>query len=306
MDQGVFQPVAVEDLATRTAHLCAISATARNKTVWCGRLIFLLGQHTCLILRESLTLKLGAKVRISIKAIAINIITAGTIAASAASAADMAVKAAPIPVAAPFSWTGFYIGGNVGYGWAHDDVTAFVRTTGALFTTFDFNQSGIIGGGQVGYNWQVAPDWLIGIEADFSGADVSGAFDVTRAPGTATLNGTMDEFGTVRGRVGFVANNWLFYGTGGWAWAHIKARNVQTACFVVGCTLGATDLISQDRNGWTAGVGVEYAISRNWSAKLEYLHADFGSYRTVLNAVNRFDDDTLRMDLVRLGFNYRF
>lgn len=239
----------------------------------------------------------------------IGIAVAATFGVASANAADLASRPytkAPADVATVHDWSGFYVGAHVGYGWAHDDVTAYIRTTGALFTTFDFNQSGILGGAQLGYNLQVAPNWLLGIEGDFSGADIAGTIDVSRAPGVARLDGKLDQFATIRARVGYTINNWLLYGTGGFAWGHVKARNEQVQCFVVTCTLGATDLISQDRTGWTAGVGVEYALTRNWSVKLEYIHVDFGTYRTTLSAVNRFDDDTLLMDAVRIGANYRF
>jgi outer membrane immunogenic protein len=229
-----------------------------------------------------------------------------TVSASAADLALRYAKAPLSPVAAVHDWSGFYVGAHLGYGWGHDDVTAYVRTTGNLFTTFDFNQSGILGGGQIGYNFAATPNWLLGIEGDYSGADVSGTIDVTRAPGTARLDGTLDQLATVRARLGYTTGSLLLYGTGGFAWGHVKARNEQVQCFVQTCTLGATDLISQDRTGWAAGAGIEYAFMQNWSAKIEYIHVDFGTYRTTLSAVNRFDDDTLRVDLVRAGVNYHF
>ena len=154
-----------------------------------------------------------------------------------ASAADLPRKAPPPVVAPPFSWTGFYVGANVGYGWGHfeNDLHSFApnSTTGStvcsagavcinLSNTNGLN--GVIGGGQIGYNWQFDPKWVLGIEADFQGSDQKVdqisqfAFSPGGIPSTGflTINDKLNWFGTVRGRLGFTpADRWLFYVTGG-------------------------------------------------------------------------------------------
>ncbi len=90
-------------------------------------------------------------------------------------AADLPLKT-PLPPAPAWSWTGFYLGGNIGYSVGRDPTNQTVTEPGSspasiLITTDDLSPSGILGGGQIGYNWQMAPYWLIGIEADFQGAD---------------------------------------------------------------------------------------------------------------------------------------
>ncbi len=211
------------------------------------------------------------------------------------------------PVVASWNWTGFYIGGNVGYGWAHDptDVSTATTTTvtsqvlrqttpaGPLTTTItngtgagsgtaDLN--GAIGGIQAGYNWQLQ-SWLIGVEADFqwSGQKGSIAFCATAGCPAGSLTANADYklnwFGTVRGRLGLLAtNNILVYGTGGLAYGHV---NVDATSGFSGSPLTAASS-STTRIGWTVGAGVEALLSEHWSAKLEYLYMDLGSVDTTL------------------------
>jgi outer membrane immunogenic protein len=239
-------------------------------------------------------------------------IIAGAIATSAASAADMAVKAPPMVAAAPYNWNGFYIGAHIGYGWADDAVTANIASTGALFTTFSNPAHGVFGGGQAGYNWVVAPNFLLGVEADISGSDINGDTFVPRDPGTSELRSRVDYFGTVRGRAGFIANNtWLFYGTGGFAWLHATGTNLQATCNILACFInsppGTALAFSQNRDGWTAGAGVEVAFAPHWTAKFEYLYMDFGSETMSLVPVfNRTSTDKLTMNTVKVGINYQF
>jgi outer membrane immunogenic protein len=229
--------------------------------------------------------------------------------AAPAMAADMAVKA-PLYKAPPpppvLSWTGFYLGANAGYGWGRtsntadpgDPATAFFLG-GGVFTPEQFatsvRQSGVIAGAQAGYNWQLSPNWVGGIEADLQYAHVKGSPVTTLllAPGfpwTNEVERSLQWFGTVRGRLGFLATpNLLLYGTAGLAYGETKASGtisnvsaggilviaVPPAAFVcigpAACYAGSSTRTSV---GWTAGVGGEYKITGNWSAKLEYLHVE--------------------------------
>jgi outer membrane immunogenic protein len=250
-------------------------------------------------------------VRISSKLIA-GMIAVAAIAITPASAADMAVKAPRMVEPAPYNWNGFYVGAHLGYGWAQDGVTATVASTGALFTTFSNPARGILGGGQAGYNWVVAPSFLLGVEADISGSDIKGDTFVPTAPGTSELRTRAEDFGTVRGRAGFVANNiWLLYGTGGFAWLHATGTNSQFSCNTGGCFAasppGTALSFSQNRTGWTAGAGVEVAFAPHWTAKLEYLYMDFRSATMSLVPVfNRISTDSLTLNTVKVGVNYQF
>jgi outer membrane immunogenic protein len=234
-----------------------------------------------------------------------------------AQAADMPLKAPP-PVAAVYNWTGFYIGGNVGYSWGD------ARTDGALTATQNVsifrtagpdlissvntaigplpynlgrtNVDGIIGGGQAGYNWQVDRSWVLGIEADFQGSDEHGTNTICAAGcavGAAFLSveNRLNWFGTLRGRVGWLpTDRVMLYATGGLAYGHLETTF--TAGLVgVGNALAATS--SSTRAGWTVGGGAEGAIDRNWTVRLEYLYMDLGRFANgsssatfVTNALN--------------------
>jgi outer membrane immunogenic protein len=210
-------------------------------------------------------------------------------------AADIPTKA-PIysaPVAAPlFNWTGFYVGVQGGYGWGDSRFN-----DGVSSNWFDID--GWFAGATIGYNFQLTPNWVAGVEADLS-SGISGSFgpgNLGQPNGAGWGCGSgpcvtdIKWFGTLRGRLGYAVNNWLLYGTGGFAWGKLKSEIENTTDFVV----------SDTNSGWTAGVGLEYAVSPVWTAKVEYLHVDLGWTKTQ----GFFKSDT-RFDLVRVGINYRF
>jgi outer membrane immunogenic protein len=199
-----------------------------------------------------------------------------TVAGCAASAAKPAA-AADIPhasyytAAAPlsaYSWTGPYLGGNLGYAWG---------TTSNNPT----RPSGVAGGAEAGFNWQAGPI-VLGGEADIQ---LSGANDVF-----APWKFSNPWFGTVRGRAGFAVNNFLFYGTAGFAFGQLRAETVGFA----------TE--SHSNVGWTAGVGAEAGFGANWSAKVEYLFVDLSGSTFALTGTN----NGLTSNLFRMGVNYHF
>jgi outer membrane immunogenic protein len=197
--------------------------------------------------------------------------------ATAASAADMPVYLKAPPPA--WNWTGFYLGGNVGYSWGNSNstVTFLDNTTGAALASVgnSFGMDGVIGGGQIGYNWQRG-NWVWGLETDIqaSGQQGSATFACGPACGvpavTETLTEKLDWFGTVRGRLGFtVTPTVLLYGTGGLAYG-----DIQTSGSIADPTTFSTSSV---KAGWTVGAGVEARIVGNWTAKIEYLYMDLGS-----------------------------
>ena len=251
----------------------------------------------------------------------------------AASAADLAARPytkAPVMVDPGYNWSGFYIGGNVGYSWGRErtdgnltgtqNVSVFrtagptlissVTTAAAVPLSGRGNMDGFIGGGQIGYNWQ-SSRWLFGLEADFQGSDERATADVCTVAGCPlgssilTANYKLDWFGTARGRVGFLATDRvLLYATGGLAYGHLTANAP-----LVPLSWGST------RAGWTAGAGAEAAIDRNWSVKLEYLYMDLGNIggsgataTTVTNALNTpaLGFNTVTTTTLTSAFNTRF
>jgi len=209
--------------------------------------------------------------------------TIGAIALSgaAAHAADLGVRSyAPPPPPPPpvYSWTGFYVGANGGFGGDRFQYPFSVGGVpalglGATTGTSTLNSSGFFGGGQVGYNWQVAPAWVVGVESDFDGADIEGNANTSANTFSGNAGTKLDWFGTVRGRAGvLVTPNALLYGTGGWAYGHTTSSASASAF-----GLSALASTGHDKSGWTAGAGLEYAFNPWLSFKTEYLYLNLGT-----------------------------
>jgi outer membrane immunogenic protein len=128
--------------------------------------------------------------------------------------------------------------------------------------------------------------------------------------GTNVHNTTLDSFGTVRGRAGFTANNWLFYGTGGFAWSDGTESRSQLATVVatppIPAVGGSVESVSNTRTGWTAGAGVEWGLTQNWTARVEYLYLDLGNATSTFPISNRQQTSSLTMNVARIGVNYKF
>lgn len=203
--------------------------------------------------------------------------------ATAAGAADLRpapvavpVKAVP-PVVAPWSWAGFYIGLNAGAAWNHARFTDLGDDVGAAYafpagTTFwSPNQAGFTGGGQAGFNLQ-SGNVVYGLEGDLN--YVAAKTSVTMASpnaGNITATTDLDWMATLRGRLGVAFGPALIYATGGLAVGHFKDNWGQ-----VGFANQFSS--SKTRAGWTAGGGLEYMLTRNWTAKIEGLYSDFGNW----------------------------
>jgi outer membrane immunogenic protein len=248
-----------------------------------------------------------------------------------ASAADMAPRytKAPPPIPAPvFTWTGCYIGGNVGY--ARSDVRSDGVPNAVFFNGFPaaatleeadsstkLNPSGVTAGGGGGCNYQTGI-FVIGGEGDVNWTDIR--YGAIRGPFPNVLGGvpfTWEEqfrsqwFATARARAGIVvAERSLLYVTGGAAFAEYNTLKALDFPGFTGFRYQGTT--SDNKVGWVVGAGWEYAFTGNWSGKLEYLHMDFGSTSVV--AFQNIPGSTaawthnfnFREDVVRVGLNYRF
>jgi opacity protein-like surface antigen len=224
-------------------------------------------------------------------------------------AADMPVKA-PIytaPFFGAYNWAGFYVGGNVGYGWDNHDATAY-DFAGVLTGTSSQERRGIFGGGQAGYNFMVNPNLLLGIEGDFDLADLTGSNDACGTVGCSHSDGKDSWFATARGRAGYVMNNWLIFATGGAAWVHSSSVRTITASnnqAVVGEVATGTST----HPGWTVGGGVEYGFAPRWSAGLEYLYIQTSGTTDFIYptpSADRHVDSTSHLNTVRFAVNYHF
>ena len=217
--------------------------------------------------------------------------------ASVACAADMPMKAAPMvaPVA-PYNWTGFYVGINGGGVWMDPSMTyTDLANTGNTFnsyvpSTVNASASSVLAGLHAGYNWQAAPNWVLGIEGDWDWTNLkaSGTNMLNRAlVGTlltdnVSLETKVNWLASVRGRLGYASNNWLFYATGGVAFADL-ALNAQVHCTGVAPSLcGAPGQnmmasFSDTRVGAVVGGGIEFRPASNWTLGVEYLYYRFSS-----------------------------
>jgi len=222
-------------------------------------------------------------------------------------AADMAprpvyTKAAPVP-APLYDWSGVYIGAHVGYGWADPAITPLV---GGPISNHP-QPSGVMGGGQIGINWQTGP-WVLGAEADASWGDLDDTRTCTLVTSGLTLScrGAPKYFGTIDARLGYAVDRVLLYAKGGAAWSHEDFT--QTGITLPLCT-GTPCTGSVFQWGWNAGVGLEYALTRNWTAKVEYDFMDFDHADNV-SVTNGVSTNTFQItktiQTVQFGINYKF
>jgi outer membrane immunogenic protein len=189
--------------------------------------------------------------------------------ASQASAADLPARTAPVYTKAPvlpspaYDWSGFYIGGHLGYDFGRTRVV-----DNGVLTESSVPMNGIIGGGLAGYNWQIG-SFVYGIEGDFGVSDLVGhgrRADPTPPPPLTPNQYKVDLSGNIRGRVGFtVLPQTLLYAAGGLAMANFDFREN-------GGPIGASNTLT----GWTIGAGIDQAFTKNLIGRIEYLYLDYG------------------------------
>jgi len=186
----------------------------------------------------------------------------------------------PIVFSVPFTWTGFYLGLQAGYGWARPSYET------SFGTSPSFNVRGALAGSTFGYNVQLGPT-VYGIETDIAYSWLKGSNGSTGpCPGCEFRNTWL---GTTRGRLGYAADGWLSYVTGGLAYGDVRISD----------TFGGSE--TKTRLGWTAGAGLERAFGNRWSTKLEYLYTDLGTVAVGGPTRARFD-----ASMVRTGINVKF
>jgi len=212
-------------------------------------------------------------------------------------ATSFSAQAADIPrpvykgarsVVAYYNWTGFYIGANGGYGWGTSDWSV------AGIGIADTKPKGWLAGGTLGYNYQVG-SFVWGLEGDFDWSDMKGS-SACVVGGFVTCESQQSWLATFRGRVGYAFDRWLPYITGGGAYGHIKATASNPL-------IAAS--VSNNQLGWTVGAGLEYAFLGNWSAKIEYLYVDLGSFDTTAFSATPITIN-FKENIVRAGINYKF
>jgi outer membrane immunogenic protein len=254
--------------------------------------------------------------------------------ASVASAADLPRKA---PVAAPiappvYSWTGFYVGGDVGglrtRASGRWDPLPDVPFFGEFPISGDLNKTSFVGGLHAGYNWQFAPTWVVGIEGDWSWTDAKQSFtqpwtfiigNVVRPTALTSMSIEPNWLATVRGRIGYlVVPTALLYFTGGGAWANVDytaSANNEVARpdrFLTSASFSKT------ASGYVLGGGLEWAFWSNWSLRAEYLYYHLNTSTTAVAfdssgtgnfpppLGSHFSWDDIKLQTVRVGASYKF
>jgi outer membrane immunogenic protein len=225
-----------------------------------------------------------------------------------ASAADLPPYAPPVPVyqAPAWGWTGCYIGGNIGGGWAKNEVTDVDPSNPTSFDTGADAGSGVVGGVQLGCDLQ-AGAWVFGVQTMFDGTGIQGSHPYVGGFSNSafeTLGTSTPWFGTLTGRIGYaVVPQALLYAKGGMAWVHNRYTDVDTSATGFAGSLDATQL------GWTVGGGVEYSFLPNWSLFAEYAYYDFGNFNATLNyggGPPYTYNEKQTMQTIMLGVNLRF
>ena len=249
-------------------------------------------------------------------------------------AADLPVYTKAPPVAPAFSWTGFYVGGTAGAAWSNADVSMnTVNGTNALYDPRDIptlnafgspnlSQTNAIFGLKAGYNYQQGM-WVLGVEGDISSfrfnqtvANSGNPFVTFPGAGSAQMSTSVSTswLSTVRARVGYAADHWLFYGTGGVAIGDVKYSNTYRGFSPLGSGFEfESAAVSGTQIGWAAGAGVDYAITPHWVLSAEYLHIELdslsasGLVTTGSNRTGTFNFSTkVTSDIARGGIAYKF
>jgi outer membrane immunogenic protein len=210
-------------------------------------------------------------------------------------AADLGARTytkAPAYMAAPiYNWTGFYIGGHLG--------GAFAGNNGFAGAVNGSNNGAFLGGLQVGADYQFAPNWVVGIEGQYSWLSSNNL--TSTFPGAVVYNTNQRGLGSITGRFGYTWGPALLYVKGGYAYSDYT-QSLTTAGVPTAFTLNGSH-----HDGYTVGGGLEYMFAQNWSGKLEYQYYNFGNTSFVTPAaLVGFGSTRNDEHVVKAGINYRF
>jgi len=241
---------------------------------------------------------------------------------SAALAADLPVQPPPVYVPPAFTWTGFYLGANLGFGgdrFVYPFSAAAVDGSAGFGGSVSITSEGVLGGGQVGYNWEFPNNFVLGFETDFDGAAIRGKVTANAGGGiggglfgaAAEIGSTINYIGTVRARAGYAWDRFLVYGTGGFAYGRVTSSASATVGTDTGGGGGSISASqTSGRVGWTVGGGFEYAITQNLTVKTEYLYVNLGTptafEQNLLGVVGVNVGEKTTANIVRAGLNYKF
>jgi outer membrane immunogenic protein len=195
---------------------------------------------------------------------------------------------------AAYDWSGFYLGAQGGYGWGTTSIKDANIVDGSSDYADTFSNDGFTGGVHAGYNYQLNA-FVMGVEGDIELSDITG--NNPDWPFGDKSKASIDAQGSLRLRLGYAADNFLFYGTGGLAFGDLNAKYYGS---------GTSDSFSNWETGWTVGAGVEYGFNENWSVNVEYRYTDFGTLKGhTANTDNGWYEKTSPTEnTIRVGFSY--
>jgi outer membrane immunogenic protein len=243
-----------------------------------------------------------------------NLAAAAMTMAGPALAADLTVKA-PAPFAERFSWTGCYLGGHVGGGWAQKDITDPVQlvqdsflfpgaTTGV--TTANPSPSGAVIGGQIGCDYEFPSNLVIGVEGSASGSTMRSSQNAVLPlgnPDIALVQANTDFLASLTGRIGYAFDNVLLYARGG---AALAGDKFEVSGTFTGLPYDFRGL--DNRFGWVVGGGVDWAFTPHWSVNFEYDYYQFGHGNVMMiDGINGFSglvDVRQNVQVAKVGFNF--
>ena len=247
--------------------------------------------------------------------LALSAIAIGT---AAASAADLPARTYTAPLLPPppvFSWTGFYIGANMGGAWTNNRWTDTLLLTN--FNNNNNNNGRFIGGGQIGGNYQIG-QFVIGGEWDFdwAGNNNNNNVGVVIPAGTIVVNNNNNSWiTTVAARFGWAVDHWLLYGKAGGGWVgnnNLTVTNLTTGMSLNCGTFTTLTNCGKNTGGWLVGAGFEYAFTNNWTVKFEYDYLGLGNRTFVIPATapflpgDTFTSNNRNVQMVKVGVNYLF
>ncbi len=238
-------------------------------------------------------------------------------------AADLPTKKAIVlPVVTVYNWTGFYFGGNVGWGWGNTSDTSYVYNASPVTKTYynglyedssSFSNSRFIGGGQIGYRYEFPQHFVIGAEAnlDWNGGSSETFSNLTGSNIHETSSSGVG--GQVVGIAGYALGDFLPYIKGGWAWSSQNVTRTQ----LYGKTGGLApqsptnqttfqEQASVSRNGWTIGAGLSYHIWNNWEVFGQYMYTKYGTANIVFLQSQRLTQSSVNANAITAGVNLKF
>jgi outer membrane immunogenic protein len=248
--------------------------------------------------------------KILLSAVSIAALTTSALAADLPSRKEAPVYVPPVPA---FSWTGFYVGADIGASFATTSLDPVLSYNYYDWGRQSLNTSGFMGGGYIGYNYQMSDSFVLGLEGDFQGTTngksvtwTDNAFFGGKGYGVYSAHANMGWLAAINGRLGVAYDRALFYAIGGAAWAGVNtSMNWTYSTIFFGLSSNTT------LSGFDVGAGVEYAFTPNWVGRVEYRYYDFGNYN--LNSTTWVNNGYLdpgrlstSVNTVRVGLAYLF